>query len=116
IFYPYGDIRYDRIFGVIQWFLGVPSPYALPLVSATAFFCAVVLLYRIVRPEFGPAAAASGFVILVFWPTFVAWSISMLKESVHLLLSAVAVAAAIQIMRVRSTWARIALALIIVPP
>jgi hypothetical protein len=109
IYAHYGTIEYDRALALIQWFLG-PSPYGLTLISVAAFFGGAVLLYRISRPTYGPAAATAGLVVLLFWPTFVVWSVSMLKESVHLLLSAVAVAAAVQAARVHRWRQRLLLA------
>lgn len=105
----YGNIGYDRYLALIQWFVG-PAPYGVTLLSVATFFGGAVLLYRIARPTYGPAAATAGLVVLLFWPTFVVWSVSMLKESVHLLLSAVAVAAAVQAARVHRWRQRLLLA------
>ena len=112
IYAHYGTIEYDRALALIQWVFG-PSPYGLTLISVAAFFGGAVLLYRIARPTYGPAAATAGLVVLLFWPTFVIWSVSMLKESVHLLLSAVAVTAAVQAARVHRWRERLLLAAVV---
>lgn len=109
VFGTYGVPAFDRFLAAVQWFIG-PSPHALALLSVAAFLSGTVLLYRLVRPTFGPAASLAGLLVLMFWPTFFAWSISMLKESAQLLLSAVAVAAAVSIARLARWGAGAALA------
>jgi hypothetical protein len=69
-----------------------PSPYATRLLNGTQFVAAGALLYRVTRLGFGPLAALVGLTTLLFLPTSVFWSVSLLKESSFFLLTAGAVA------------------------
>lgn len=108
VFGYYAVPSFDRVLAAVQWFIG-PSPYALPLISVAAFFAGTVLLYRLARRSFGPAAALTGLVLLVFWPTFFVWSISMLKESAQLFLYAATISAAVTAARIERWGVRAAL-------
>ncbi len=112
IFAPYGGIAFDRVLALVQWFLG-PSPYGLTLINVAAFMAGAVLLYRAARPAFGPRAAGGGLIVLLFWPTFVVWSISMLKESVLFFLPAAALAAAVRLPFMRRRLPQVAVAVLI---
>ena len=113
IFAPYGTFAYDRSLAVLQWFIG-PSPYGVTLISVAAFFGGTVLLHRLVRTSFGPLTALAGMTVLVLWPTLVLWSISMLKESVLLLLTATAISAAVSAMRPMRLRRRVALVAVVI--
>lgn len=84
---PYGGRTYYSYLALVQWLLG-PAPYGIVLTSVCAFVFGAVLMYRVVRAEFGPAVALGGLVAVLFWPTWFAWSVSMLKESLQFLLAA----------------------------
>ena len=99
-----GSPAFDRTLAVLQYFIG-PAPHALPLLSVGAFFGGAVLLYRLVRSSFGRTSAAGGLMLLVFWPSIIAWSISVLKESALLLISAAAIVSAVRLVRA-SGWGR----------
>lgn len=113
VFGHYAVPSFDRALAAVQWFIG-PSPHALPLISVAAFFVGTVLLYRLARRSFGPAASLAGLVILVFWPTFFVWSISMLRESAQLFLYAAGISAAMTIARYEHWGIRAVLAGVIV--
>jgi hypothetical protein len=112
IFTAYGGLSYDRCLALVQWFVG-PSPYGLTLISVAAFFGGTVLMYRVVRPSFGPVASLTAMGILVLWPTFFVWSISMLKESAQFFLSAAAISAAVWIARVKR-WSTRAVLIVVI--
>lgn len=90
VFDTYGGHAYYSYLAFVQWLFG-PAPYAIVLTSVCALIFGAVILYRVVRAEFGPAVALSGLVAVLFWPTWFAWSITMLKESLQFLLSAMVV-------------------------
>lgn len=90
VFDPYGTPPYGMLLAAVQWLFG-PAPYALVLLSVCSLVGGSVLLFRLAREHFGPAAALGGLTVLLFWPTWFIWSVSMLRESVQLLLGAVIV-------------------------
>lgn len=94
----FGYSGYNYALAYVQVLFG-PSPYGLALVSAGIFMTAAVLLFRRCRSAFGPLAAFIGLAALVFFPTWIAWSVAPLKDPVQLLLLAVAVEAAVVVCR-----------------
>jgi len=104
IFEHYGDPTYSYVLSLLQELVG-PSPYALNFLSVGAFMAATIILHKLVRASFGAIAAFGGFALLLFWPTSFAWSVSLLKESLQLVLTAVALAGAVAGLRA-STWLR----------
>ena len=95
---PYGASPYWYVLAAIQVIVGA-SPYGLNFVSTGAFLAGAVILYRLARESYGPAAALTGFTLLVFWPTTLAWSVSILKESMQFGLTAVLFACAVYALR-----------------
>jgi hypothetical protein len=83
------------------------------MVSAAAYVCGVLVVYLIVRRGFGVAPAQIGLVTLLFWPSLVAWSVSVLKEPAQLFLTSVVCAGAVSVAspaptarsRTRAIWA-----------
>lgn len=90
LFDSYGGHAYYSYLAFVQWLLG-PAPYGIVLTSVCAFMFGAVIMYRVVRAELGPAVALGGLVAVLYWPTWFAWSVSMLKESLQFLLSAMVV-------------------------
>jgi hypothetical protein len=99
-----GATSYLYLLAAIQVLAG-PSPYGVHLVGIAFYLAAVVLLFRLARRTLGRVPAFVGLVLLLFLPTLFAWSVSALKESAFLLLTASAVALAEVIVRGR-TWPR----------
>ncbi|HZR22168.1 MAG TPA: hypothetical protein VFA59_01195 [Vicinamibacterales bacterium] len=83
-----------------------PSPYGVALVSVGLFLTAATLLYRRCRVAFGHFAAFVSFTALLLLPTWIAWSVAPLKESMQVLLLVAAVEATILIVRGR-VWVRV---------
>src|SRR6202011_2724286 len=79
------------LLAAIQILVG-PSPYGVHLVGIAFYLAAVVLLFRLARGRLGHVPVLIGLVLLLFLPTLFAWSVSALKESAFLLLTASAVA------------------------
>src|SRR6266540_3421741 len=78
LFNPYGGNVFHYYLAYLQVLFG-PSPYAITLISVVAFIGASVLLHRRARAAFGSVPAGIGLALLLFWPTFFVWSVSMLK-------------------------------------
>src|SRR5262249_14426459 len=85
-----GQTSYLYFLAAIQVLVG-PSPYGVHLVGMTFYLAAVVMLFRLCRRTLGRVPAFIGLTLLLFLPTLFAWSISALKESAYLLLTASAV-------------------------
>jgi len=107
----YGRSNYLTAITFVQTLFG-PAPYALRLLNALMFVGAVLLLFRVTRRAFGPAVAFAGLLVLLFLPTLFFWSISLLKESLYFVLTAVVFAAAAAGLSARSWPARAGLAVI----
>ena len=103
---PYAMTSYVYALAYIQYLLG-PAPYAIHFLNVAAFFASTLLLYRLVRSTYGRAAALVGLVLLVFLPTPFAWSVSVMKESVYVLLGAFGMVAAVAMLRANSLIKRI---------
>ena len=101
-FEPNGSSSFVVLLAAVQAVVG-PAPYGLHLLSVVFYVAAVLVLYRVVRPGFGRAASLFGLVLLLFLPSLFAWSIAVLKEPPFMLLSAIALALAVLIVR-GSSW------------
>lgn len=112
VFDPYGGHVYNRSLAIIQWFFG-PSPYAIVLVSVCAFMAGAVLLFRLARPRVGRAAALIGLVLLLFWPSWFAWSVTMLKESTVLLLGTIIVWGGVRLIDRERSWLVACIAIVV---
>jgi hypothetical protein len=99
-----GQTSYLYLLAAIQVLVG-PAPYGVHLVGVAFYLAAVVLLFRLARRTFGRVPAFVGLTLLLFLPTLFAWSVSALKESAFLLLTASAVSLVEVIVRGR-TWTR----------
>lgn len=108
----YGRTSYLELLTQLQTAFG-PAPYGLRVFNATAFIAGAVILYRAVRPAFGPLPALCGLVAVLFLPSVFYASISLLKESVYFFVSSAFVAASMRVVRARSV-ARGALALAVI--
>lgn len=99
-----GQTSYLYLLAWVQVLVG-PSPYGVHLVGMAFYLAAVILLFRLARRTLGHAPAYAGLVLLLFLPTLFAWSISALKESAFLLLTATVIGMVEVIVRGRS-WPR----------
>jgi hypothetical protein len=96
----YGRNSYITALTALEIVFG-PTPYSLRLLNVLLFVVGALLLFRVCRAAFGPLAAAGGLALILFWPTLFAWSISLLKEPLYFLLSAVILASAIRAFQAR---------------
>jgi len=106
-FDEYGRNRYVKALTAAQVFFG-PTPYSLRLANMLLFTTAALLLFRLSRRAFGPLPAGGGLLVVLFWPTLFAWSISLLKESLYFCLGAVILTASIGVLRGRRWRSRAA--------
>jgi hypothetical protein len=114
--YAYDD--YSRtsflyVLAVLQMLVG-PAPYGAHLFNILCYVAASVVLYRLIRPAFGPLPALLGLVLLLFLPTQFAWSISALKDPLFLLVMSVGLSAAVTVGRPGHPLKRIGALLILV--
>jgi hypothetical protein len=89
-FEEYSDNSYLYLLAFLQVLVG-DAPYGVHLFSMLAYLAAAVWLFRFCRRTFGPAPAALTFAAVLFLPTLFFWSISALRESLHLLLTLAAI-------------------------
>jgi 4-amino-4-deoxy-L-arabinose transferase-like glycosyltransferase len=86
-FEPYGQSGHLYLLAFVQALAG-PSPYGLRLLGVFFYVLAVLLLYRLVRTTLGRMPALLGLIVLLFLPSLLVWSISVLKEPPFVLISA----------------------------
>jgi hypothetical protein len=102
----YGRNTYITALSAIQMLFG-PTPYSMRLLNALLFVVAAILLFRLTRSAFGPLPAFGGLAVLLFLPTLFAWSISLLKEPLYLLVTAVVLTGVARAVRGPSWQARV---------
>ena len=83
----YGQTSYLKFLQVMQIVFG-PTPFSMRLLNTVFYLAGAVLLFRIARPAFGRTAAISGLIVLLFMPSLLWVSVSLLKESMYFLCSA----------------------------
>ena len=83
----YGRTSYLGVLTALQLVFG-PTPFSMRLLNAVLFTAGAVLLFRIARKSFGPLPAMTGAVVMLFLPSLVWSSITILKESLYFLSSA----------------------------
>jgi hypothetical protein len=96
----YGRTFYVWLLAWIQVAFG-PTPYSMRLVNGLMFMTGAVLLFREARRAFGSTAALAGLAVLLFIPSLLVSSISLLKESFFFLATCVAIVA---VARATRTW------------
>ena len=83
----YGQTNYLRLLTWLQVVVG-PTPYGMRVVNAVMFVGGSAVLFRTVRSGFGAVPAFTGLAVLLFLPSLFFWSISLLKESMFFLVTA----------------------------
>ena len=108
--YVFDDIAqssYLYLLAYVQAIVG-DAPYGVHLLNTLMYLCAVVGLYRLVRPSFGGVAALGGLALLLFVPSLLIWSVSALKEPLYTLVAAAEIACAVLVARAPRWWLRAA--------
>src|SRR5436190_16323056 len=103
-FEPYGRSSHLYVLAFAQALVG-PSPYGLRLLGVLFYVVAVLLLYRLARASLGRFPALFGLTVLLFLPSLFAWSVSVLKDPLFVLVDALSVIAAVRLVRA-SSWGR----------
>jgi hypothetical protein len=106
VFDEYGQNSYNTVLADAQVLFG-PSPYGMRLLNIVLFSAAAVLLFRLAHGAFDALPAFGGLAVLLFVPTLFLWSISLLKESLYLLLSVTALGSALHAVRGRGAARRV---------
>lgn len=104
----YGQTSYVTLLTWLQVVFG-PTPYSLKIVNGLLYVCGAGVLYRMARAAFGALPALAGLSALLFLPSLLFSSVSLLKESAYFLVAAVFVAGTWQFVRHAQTrhWPRI---------
>ncbi len=94
------------VLAFVQALVG-PSPYGVHLIGVILYLFAALMLFRLVREPFGSVPAFLLLLLLLFLPSLFAWSISVLKEPLYLLLTACALSLALAVARAQGWWRRL---------
>ena len=111
----FGWSGYNYVLAFLHLLFG-PSPYGIALFSAGLFLTAAVMLYRQCRAGFGSLAAFVGLAALLALPSWFAWSVAPLKETMEFFLLAFVLIGTIAVLRERwmvRAWAAPAVVLAI---
>jgi hypothetical protein len=95
-FEPYGRSSHLYLLAFVQVLVG-PSPYGLRLLGVFFYVLAVLSLHRLARATLGRLPALFGLTILLFLPSLFAWSVSVLKEPLFVLISAFSLVLAVRL-------------------
>jgi hypothetical protein len=97
-FESFGAPGYFYLLALVQILVG-PAPYGLHLLGILFYVAAVIVLYRLVRSSLGRTPALVGLTVLLFLPSLFAWSVSVLREPLFMLLNALNLTVALKLAR-----------------
>ena len=83
------------------------APYGVHIFNVMLYVVSVLVLYRLIRPAFGPAPAMIGSAILLFLPSQFGWSISVLKEPQYLAAAVTELLCVLAVARAPRWWQRL---------
>jgi hypothetical protein len=106
----YGRTSYLHLLTAAQVLFG-PTPYGMRALNGWVFTAAAVILFRVVRPAFGWAASVSALFVLLFLPSLFVSSVSLSKDSVYFLVTALLAVATVTLVAPRSVRQAVAAAL-----
>jgi hypothetical protein len=86
----YSDTSYLYLLALIQILVG-DAPYGVHAFSILLYLVGAVILFRFMRESFGSAPALLSFVFVLFLPSLFLWSVSALRESIHFMLTVIAI-------------------------
>jgi hypothetical protein len=98
-----GHTSYIYVLAYLQALVG-DAPYGLHVMNMVLYLSAVLLLYRFTRRSYGGAAAMGGLFVLLFLPSLLFWSISVLKEPMNVFMIATQLLCAVAIARAPQWW------------
>ena len=100
---PVGRTGHMYVLALVQALVG-DAPYGLHLLTMTLYLCGVLALYRFVRTSYGSVVAMAGLVGLLFLPSLLLWSISILKEPMNVFMLSAELICAVWIVRAPRLW------------
>jgi hypothetical protein len=106
----YGRTSYLHLLTAAQVLFG-PTPYGMRALNGWVFTVAAVILFRVVRPAFGWAASVSALFVLLFLPSLFVSSVSLSKDSVYFLVTALLAVSTVTLVAPRSVRQAVAAAL-----
>jgi hypothetical protein len=98
-----GLTAYTYVLALLQAVVG-DAPYGLHVMNMTLYLAAVLALYRLVRASYGTAVSLAGLMALLFLPSLIFWSISVLKEPITVFMLAGELMCALAIVRAPHYW------------
>ena len=107
-----GNTSYIYVLAYLQALVG-DAPYGLHVMNMALYLCGVFVLYRLARRAYGGAVGMAGLLLLLWLPTLLLWSISVLKEPMSVFMVAAELVCAVAIVRAPRWWQK-ALALLCV--
>jgi hypothetical protein len=110
----YGQTSYLTLLSWLQVIFG-PTPYSMKALNGLMFVCGSALLFRMARACFGILPAFTGLTVLLFLPSLLFSSVSLLKESAYFLVASLFVVAAWQlIIRIHArAWGHAAMLVVV---
>jgi hypothetical protein len=111
VYDEYGRTSYLHVLTVLQTLFG-PAPYGMRAINALLFVAAAWLLFRLVRRAYGATTAALGLTVVLFLPSLLVSSISLVKESTYFFVTAVLLTAVVDAWRRPRVSVRIAAVLV----
>jgi hypothetical protein len=98
---PYGDTGYHNVQAAVQVLVG-PAPWALHLLTAAIFVGGAIVCFSLVRAAYGRPAGAFVLATLLFWPGWLAWSVTPIKDAMQFTLTAAVIACTLYVLHARS--------------
>ena len=84
----YGANLYVTILTVLQVLFG-PAPYGVRLMNGLLYLAAALVMFHFARAAYGRLPALAALAVVLFLPSFFAWSISLLKEPLYFVWTAI---------------------------
>ena len=107
VYDEYGRTSYLQILTLLQTLFG-PAPYGMRAINALLFVTAAYLLFRLARQAYGATTAALGLTAVLFMPSLLVASTSLLKESTYFFVTALLLTVVLAAARNPRWFARIA--------
>lgn len=102
-FDPVGRTGHMYVLALVQAVVG-DAPYGLHLLTMTMYLCGVLAMYRFMRVSYGHVVAMAGLIGLLFLPSLLVWSISILKEPMNVFMLTAQFMCAVWIVRAPEPW------------
>ena len=116
IIYVFDDVgrsSYMYMLAYIQALVG-DAPYGNNVLNATVYVAAVIVAFAFIRRYYGQFVALSGATFLLFVPSLLSWSVSVLKEPFYIFAAVAELICAAGIVHASTLWRRIGCAVAVV--